>query len=53
MKFALNGNNVPCSGKQGGSHHDKFKFVADVKCTVFMLGDSVANTVIEYMGMWG
>lgn len=53
MKFSLNGNNVPCSGKQGGSHHDKFKFVAGVKCTVFMLGDSVANTVIEYRRIGG
>lgn len=29
-------------GEQDGSrHHDKFKFVTNAKCTVFMQGDSI------------
>lgn len=40
-EISLNGNNVPCTGgEQDGSHHDKFKFVTNAKCTVFMQGDS-------------
>lgn len=33
--------------EQDVSHHDKFKFVTSAKRTVFVLSDSVANTVFK------
>lgn len=34
-------------GEQDESHRDKFKFVTNPKCAVFMLGYSVAHTVVK------
>lgn len=48
-EISLNGNND--HGEQDGSHHGIFKFLTNAKCTVFMLPDTVANTVIKYEKM--
>lgn len=39
-------------GEQDESHRDKFKFATNAKCAIFMLSDSVANTVFKQQNFY-